>query len=86
MMEPTDPIERIVAAALYARGIAFARDGDKSGVDTKGLDFRIMGVDVYIECKQFHTPRTTEQMSRVDNVIAIQGRAAAKMFAEMLKR
>lgn len=86
MMEPTDPIERIVAAALHDRGIAFARDGDISGVDTNGLDFRLMGVDVYIECKQFHTSRTCQQLSRVDNVIAIQGRAAAEMFAEMLKR
>jgi len=81
-----DPIENIVAAALSGRGVAFVRDGNDSGIDTKGLDFRLMGVDVYIECKQFHTQRTTEQMSRVDNVIAIQGRAAAEMFAEMLKR
>lgn len=78
-----DPIEKIVADALDARGIAYTTDGNG---ETHGLDFRLDGIDVYVECKQFHTPRTSEQMSRVSDVIVIQGRRAAEMFAEMLKR
>lgn len=82
----TDPIERIVADALYDRGISYVRDGDKSGIDTHGLDFKLMGVDVFIECKQFYTPRIAQQMERVSNVIAIQGKAAAMMFAALLTK
>lgn len=78
-----DPIEKIVADALDARGIAYTVDGKG---ETHGLDFRLEGIDVYVECKQFHTPRTSEQMSRVSDVIVIQGRRAAETFAEMLKR
>lgn len=78
-----DPIEKIVAAALDARGIAYTADGQG---ETHGLDFRLDGIDVYIECKQFHTPRTAEQMSRVSDVIVIQGRRAAELFADMLKQ
>lgn len=78
----TDPIEQIVAAALEKRGIAYTVDGDG---DTKGLDFLLDGTGVYLECKQFHTARTSEQMSRVSDVIVIQGRQAALMFARMLE-
>jgi len=78
-----DPIEQIVADALDARGIAYTSDGKGQ---THGLDFRLDGIDVYVECKQFHTPRIADQTSRVSDVIVIQGRRAAEMFAEMLKR
>lgn len=76
-----DPIEKIVSNALTERGVAHRNDDAGSG-----LDFILDGVNVYIECKQFHTPRIAEQMSRVDNVIVIQGKAAAEMFAAMLRR
>ena len=74
-----DPIEKIVADALDARGIAWKCDDNGTG-----LDVALDGVGVCIECKQFHTPRTNEQMARVENVIVIQGRAAAQMFAAMI--
>lgn len=80
-MSKLDPIEQIIATALDARGIAYTMDGQG---DTKGLDFRLLASDVYIECKQFHTPRTCEQTSRVENVIVVQGRRAAELFAALL--
>lgn len=67
--------------ALTARGVSHRNDDAGSG-----LDFVLDGVNVYIECKQFHTPRIAEQTSRVENVIVIQGKAAAEMFAAMLSQ
>ena len=76
---PDDPIEAIVFDALTRAGIPFVM-----GRQAKGLDFLMTESDVYIECKQFHTPRTAEQMARVGNVIVIQGRGAATAFARMI--
>lgn len=76
-----DPIERIIADALDARGITYLRDGT---ADTNGLDFQLCASGIYIECKAYHTDRTSEQMSRVENVIVIQGRHAAETFAKMI--
>lgn len=76
-----NPIEKIVADALDARGIPYEVDGE---ADTKGLDFHLTGHGIYIECKAYHTPRTSEQMARVENIIVIQGKKAAEAFASML--
>lgn len=78
----TDPIEKIVADALDRAGIQYACGGDEPNCN--GLDFYLKGRDTFIECKAYHTPRITEQMSRASNVIAIQGRKAAEVFAEIL--
>ena len=76
---PDDPIEGLVFDALTRAGIPFVM-----GRQAKGLDFLMIESDVYIECKQFHTPRAAEQMARVENVIVIQGRGAATAFARMI--
>jgi len=78
-----DPIEKIIADALDGASVAYTYTRDGEG-DNSGLDFRLTGVDVYIECKQFHTARAGEQMSRVENIICIQGRRAAEVFAAMI--
>lgn len=77
----TDPIEDIVERALLRAKLGFTKDGEGN---TRGLDFHLTDFDIYIEVKQFHTDRVTEQMSRVSDVIVIQGRAAAEAFAKML--
>lgn len=77
---PTDPIERIVAVALRAAGIAYEMPNGSTG----DLDFYLPEPDVRIECKQFYSPRIAEQMSRFSDVIVIQGRAAAEQFARMV--
>jgi hypothetical protein len=74
----SDPIEKIVADGLTRAGIIFLLD------DVAALDFYLPAYDVYIEVKQFHTKRIAEQMSRADNVIAIQGRRAAEWFSGVL--
>ncbi len=74
------PLERMIEAALKRNDIAFTRDQEK----TKCLDFYLLYHDVYIEIKQFHSPRISEQSSRVENLIVIQGRKAAYHFVKML--
>lgn len=78
MAETTDPIEDIVRSGLDAAGINYVDENDPR---SKGLDFYLPDYLTHIECKQFHTERTAEQMSRSDNVIVIQGRKAAEFFA-----
>lgn len=72
-----DPVERIVADALTRAGVPFTT-GDENAA---GLDFYLPDHDLYIEVKQFHSPRIEEQMSRAANVVAVQGRAAAEWLA-----
>lgn len=76
----SDPIERIIAEALDKAAIQYRR-ADDSAV---ALDFYLLTSDVYIEVKQFHTDRIAAQMSRADNVIAVQGRKAAEWLANKI--
>jgi hypothetical protein len=78
-----DPVELIVENALKAKGIRFIPQNEP-GNKTKGLDFYLPLYDTYIECKQFHTVRSNEQLKRAERVILIQGMGAALCFAEML--
>ena len=81
----TDPCERLIALSLESAGLDFVTDF--GGMNPSGLDFRITdhrGFGVEIEVKQFHSPRIAEQMSRADNVIAIQGAKAATFFGLLL--
>ena len=48
------------------------------------MDFYLPGAAVYIECKRFHTPRACEQMSRVPDVIVVQGLEAARLLARLI--
>lgn len=76
-----DPVEKIIADALDGAGIAY-----KCGYERYALDFELVGIGVYIECKQFHSDRISDQMARHENVIAIQGIHAARTFAKMIKK
>ncbi len=80
----TDPVEKMVAEVLSVAGIEFIH-GSGGSEGTKGLDFYLPDFDIYIECKRMHTPRTCEQMSRVDNVIVIQGMKAAITFLHLVE-
>lgn len=75
-----DPVEKIIADALDYAGLTY----DSPCPDTR-LDFHIHELDINIECKQFHSDRISEQMSRTTNVIAIQGIRAAEVFAHFIK-
>jgi hypothetical protein len=76
-----DPMEKIVRDALTLAAVDFVEEEDAR---SQGLDFYLPGSAVHIEVKQFHSPRVAEQMSRADNVIAIQGLEAARFFAGLI--
>lgn len=75
-----DPIEAIIASALDDAGLLYNRHNDKN------LDFFVPQLMIYIECKQFHTERISEQTKRVPNIIVIQGRHAAETFAQLVRK
>jgi hypothetical protein len=80
-METTDPIELIVAEGLGRAGIRFTHESDNK---SQGLDFLLPDFGVLIECKQFPSDRTGEQIAQFSNVILIQGRAAALAFVKLI--
>lgn len=48
------------------------------------LDFYLPDYDIYIEVKQFHSDRMTNQLKAYENVILIQGKKAAEAFVKMI--
>lgn len=85
-----DPLEERVAAALAAAGIRFTREDRNAGRPHQSgdvfLDFHLVDFDVYVEVKAFHADRIARQMATAKNVIALQGRAAVNLFAEIIRR
>lgn len=78
-----DPIERIIQVALEAAMIEYVLEGEVPSAG-QTLDFWLPAFGLYIECKQYHTPRIADQMSRAPNIIVLQGRASAEFFANAL--
>lgn len=76
-----DPMEAAFEDTCRRYGVLFERDDIRSG-----LDFYLPAFDCYVEVKQFHSDRIAEQMSRKENVIAIQGKAAMTALDKMLNK
>lgn len=81
MRKFTDPIEIIVADALDKVGIQYTHESQNK---QQGFDFKLTYSGVHIECKQFPTDRTERQLLMTNDIILIQGRAAAIAFADMI--
>ncbi len=79
---PTDPMELLIAEALDDAGIDYVTDFN--GGNPSGLDFKLAN-GIEIEVKRFHSPRVAEQMGRAENVIAVQGEAAIRYFADLIR-
>lgn len=77
-----DPIEQMIRDALSDQGIEFVEENDERA---RGLDFFLPNIGLHVEVKQFHSDRIAEQMSRVDDVIAIQGSWAAYIFCRLIR-
>lgn len=80
-MKPTDPMERLIYAALEEIQEPFVMEQ----ANPAGLDFYLINKGIYIEVKQFHSDRISEQMSRAPNVIVAQGRPAVQMLADLIR-
>jgi hypothetical protein len=81
-IEMPDPVEELIAEGLTRAGVKFLRHG----LICAGLDFYLPDFSIWIEVKRFHSPRIAEQMSRVPNVIVIQGLTAALVFVALINR
>lgn len=81
----TDPMERIVEEALINAGVPFVVDYGPGGGTPHHLDFHLPEHDVAIEVKRLHSPRTADQMARVENVIVAQGEAAVRLLAAAIR-
>lgn len=75
------PVEKLIRDAFKAKGLKFTEENDPVN---ERLDFHLTDFGVHVEVKQFHTDRISEQMSRVQSVIAIQGMQAAKTFVRLI--
>lgn len=82
MQNYSDPVERIIADALTARGIRFEYEVVRP--NGRRIDFYLPAYDLFIEVKQFSTPRTAQQIEGMENVIVIQGKHAAQQFARLI--
>lgn len=77
----TDPMEVMIEDTLAGRGIPYLTER----ANDAELDFYLPDEAVYIEVKQFHTPRVNGQMAKVDNIIVAQGRKAVALLARLLR-
>lgn len=77
-----DPMESMLAAALDDSGIRYLSDVR----NPSGLDFKLLDSGIEIEVKQFHSDRIAKQMSRVPNVVAVQGATAVAWLADLIRR
>ena len=82
-MRTSDPMERLIEAALIERGIEY--ETDFGGQNPSRLDFRLPAFGVEIEVKRFHSDRINEQMRRSANVIVAQGEDAVKFLAAAIR-
>ena len=78
-----DPLEEAVAAILDAAGIAWV-SGTPPGTGP-GMDFYLPDLDLYIEVKQYFTPRIVRQMQLHPSVIVLQGWGAVNGLRRMLE-
>ena len=83
VMLTTDPMERLIEAALLDAEIEFIPG--RGGMTENGLDFYLPRRDLYIEVKRFHSDRIAQQMSRADNIIVAQGERAVRQLAAMIR-
>jgi len=78
-----DPTEAIIADGLRAAGIEFQR-GRELEPGRYSIDFYLPDHDLWIEVSQHHTPRKIEQLSRLPDVVLIQGNQAARGFIALI--
>lgn len=72
----SDPVERLIEQALVAGGVRFRR-----GAATGELDYYLIDLDIWIECKRAYTPRVSRQLERHERVILVQSLEAAEVLA-----
>lgn len=76
------PLERQIAESLKTAGIDYKHEMDGG---TKGLDFYLPEMDLYIEVKGGHADRVAKQTARATNVIVLQGKRSVDLMGILLR-
>jgi hypothetical protein len=76
-----DHLEKQLANSLYEANIDFVHESESEVID---LDLFLPGSQVYIEVKQYHTPRIAAQTERHENIIVLQGKESVNYFCSLL--
>ena len=80
-----DGLEKRVALMLEKRNILFEHESEKgTTANEKRLDFYLPEYEVFIEIKRHRSPRTGNQIARVENIILIQGEPSLKFLESIL--
>ncbi len=82
----TCPLEKRFVALLEQHGIGFTRP-ERDRTDPANLDFYIPAARLYVEVKQFHTPRIAGQLAKVrDNqsIMVLVGPGSVASFEMLL--
>lgn len=80
-LKSIDPMEQMIEDALLWVGEPYEHEVP---VGNRRVDFYLPRKGLYIEVKQFHTNRISDQMVRCDNIIVAQGRQAVQTLASMI--
>lgn len=84
----TCPLEKQMASLLDRCGIDYTRP-EQDRRDPTNLDFYLPDFDLYVEVKQFHTPRVEKQLELVPkkaNALVLQGMTAVLQFERLCTR
>lgn len=81
-----DPVEKVIADALDAVGIAHIREVAPNGPNGRSLDFYVPSWGIYIECKRYHAGRVVHQMASVPDILVAQGMPAAIVLANLIRQ
>lgn len=76
-----DSLEKRVADILDKKGIKYIHESEG---ENQRLDFFLPDFNIFIEVKQFSTPRSSDQLASQDNVILIQGKKSIVFLENML--
>jgi hypothetical protein len=69
-----DPMEQRIERALLEAGIPYVVEGDRHpAMKDRQLDFYQPVQDLFVEVKQLHSDRITQQMACVPNLIVGRG-------------
>ena len=83
---PIDPLEAALLTLFEKYGIAFTRP-ERDPNDPANLDFYLPAYDLYVEAKQFHTPRISDQLAKVpvrSNALVLMGMKSVEAFADLV--
>lgn len=81
-----DPLEVAFAKMLMDAGIEFTRP-ERDAREPTNLDFYLPEIGIYVEIKQFHTPRIADQLAQLPqqkSALVLVGPQSVKDFMMLI--